>query len=436
MEKLELAKWASEYAIKKGADQSAVNVSNSRNIEISVRDGDIETLKETTENSLGLTIYLDHKYSGHFTNDLRKDSVKKLIDEAIIATKYLSADKFRELADPKYYPTDTSMDLKLLDADYDKLNTDERIRIAREIESAAVGVSDKIISASGSFSDSLTESVKVLSNGFEGVTKKSFFSISADVTVKDKNARPEDWAWSGNRFFNKLPTVSDIGTQAANRALRKIGQQKIESGQYDMLVENRTIGRLIGTLIGPMSARSLQQKNSFLEGMLDKTIASKKLTIIDNPFIEGATGSRLYDGDGIKAEKRIMIENGVLKNYYIDNYYGRKLGKAPTSSGTSNLIFDYGNLSLSEMIKSIDKGIFVTNFNGGNSNGTTGDFSYGIGGILIEKGVLTTPVYEMNITGNALEFWQKLAETANDAYTNSSWQPSSMLFEGIHFAGK
>lgn len=436
MEKLELAKWASEYAIKKGADQSAVNVSNSRNVEISVRDGDIETLKETTENSLGLTIYLDHKYSGHFTNDLRKESVKKLIDEAVIATKYLSADKFRELADPKYYPTDTSMDLKLLDADYDKLSTDERIRIAREIESAAVGVSDKIISASGSFSDSLTESVKVLSNGFEGVTKKSFFSISAGVTVKDKNARPEDWAWSGNRFFNKLPTFSDIGTQAANRALRKIGQQKIESGQYDMLVENRTIGRLIGTLIGPMSARSLQQKNSFLEGMLDKTIASKKLTIIDNPFIEGATGSRLYDGDGIKAEKRIMIENGVLKNYYIDNYYGRKLGKTPTSSGTSNLIFDYGNLSLSEMIKSIDKGIFVTNFNGGNSNGTTGDFSYGIGGILIEKGVLTTPVYEMNITGNALEFWQKLAETANDAYTNSSWQPSSMLFEGIHFAGK
>lgn len=99
MEKLELAKWASDYAIKKGADQTAVNVSNSRNVEVAVRDGDIETLKETTENSLGLYIYLDHKYSGHFTNDLRKESVKKLIDEAVAATKYLSADEFRELPD-------------------------------------------------------------------------------------------------------------------------------------------------------------------------------------------------------------------------------------------------------------------------------------------------------------------------------------------------
>jgi len=131
-----------------------------------------------------------------------------------------------------------------------------------------------------------------------------------------------------------------------------------------------------------------------------------------------------------------MVEKGVLKDYYIDNYYGRKLGLAPTASGSSNLIFDYGNRSLDEMIKSIDKGIFVTSFNGGNSNGTTGDFSFGIGGMLIEKGKLTIPVYEMNITGNALDFWQKLIETGSDAYTVSSWQPSSMLFEGIHFAGK
>jgi len=107
----------------------------------------------------------------------------------------------------------------------------------------------------------------------------------------------------------------------------------------------------------------------------------------------------------------------------------------PTSNGASNLIFDYGNQSLKEMIKSVDKGIFVTSFNGGNSNSTTGDFSFGIGGMLIENGELTIPVYEMNITGNALEFWKKLAAMGNDVYKMSSWRTSSMLFEGIDFAG-
>jgi len=277
MEKLELAKWAADYALKKGADQTAVNVSNSRNVEVAVRDGDIETLKETTENSLGLYIYLDHKYSGHFTNDLRQESVKKLIEEAVATTKYLSADNFRELPDPKYYPSGTPVDLNLSDKNYDKLTTDERIRLAREIEKTAVGVSDQIISAQGSFSDSMSESAKVLSNGFEGVTKKTFFSASAGVTAKDNDARPEDWDWSGNRFFDQLTDVSSVGKRAADRALRKIGQQKIDSGKYEMLVENRTMGRLLGMFVGPMSARALQQKSSFLEGMKGKSIASDKL---------------------------------------------------------------------------------------------------------------------------------------------------------------
>ena len=436
MKKLELAKWASEYAISKGAEQVAVDVSNSRNVQITVRDKEIETLKETTENSLNLSIYLDHKYSGHYTNDLRKESVKRLIDEGVKSTKYLSQDNFRELVDPKFYPKDLSKDLNLLDNSYDDLSTEERIRIAKEVEASGAAVSDKIISVSGSFSDSLSENIKVLSNGFEGMSKKSYFSVSAGVTAKDNDARPEDWAWQGSRFFNQLPDFSKIGTDAAQRALRKIGQKKIDSGIYDMVVENRTVGRLIGTLIGPMSARSLQQKNSFLEGKIGETIGSKLLNIVDDPLIESGMASRLYDGDGIAAKKRVMVENGILRNYYIDNYYGRKLGMDPTSSGTSNLVFSYGKKTLEEMIAGIEKGILVTSFNGGNSNGTTGDFSFGIGGMLIENGKITIPVYEMNITGNAVDFWQKLVETANDRYYSSSWQTPSMLFEGIHFSGK
>lgn len=435
MDKLELAKWASDYAQKQGASQTAVNVSSARQVQIDVRDSKIETLKETTENNLSINIYLDHKYSGHFSNDLRKESVKKLIDEAIASTKYLSADDFRELPEPKYFPSGTQKDLKLVDENHDKLTTEERIKIAKEIESTSVELSDKVISAQGSFSDSIRSSAKVLSNGFEGITESTYYSISAGVTVRDNDARPEDWAWSGSRFFDQLGSYPEIGKDATERAIRKIGQKKIETGKFDMLVENRTAGRLVNMLIGPMSARSLQQKSSYLEGMVGKPVASKKLTIIDDPFILSASGSRLFDGDGLASKRRVMIENGVLKNYYVDNYYGRKLDMELTSNGTSNLDFTGGGQSLDELIKGIDKGILVTSFNGGNSNGTTGDFSFGIGGVLIEKGKLTIPVYEMNITGSAMEFWKKLVAVGNDPFIASSWRTPSMLFEGINFAG-
>ena len=435
MNKLELAKWASDYALKKGASQVAVNVSNARRVTVDVRDSKIETLKETTENNLSINIYIDHKYSGHSSNDLRKASVQKLIDGAISATKYLSADDFRELPEPEYYPSGKKVDLNLVDKSHEDLSTEKRIKIAKEIEKSAMAVSDKIISAQGSFSDSYYSSAKVLSNGFEGTNSGTTFSVSASVTAGDGDARPEDWAWHSDRFFKHLKDPDAIGKDAAERAVRKIGQKKIETGKYDMLVENRTMGRLVYMMIGPMSARSLQQKSSFLEGMLNKDIASKKLTIIDDPLIPGAPGSRYYDADGIAAQQRTMIDKGVLNNYYIDNYYGRKLGMKLTSNGASNLVFAKGDKSLDQMIKSIDKGIFVTSFNGGNSNGTTGDFSFGIGGMLIENGKLTLPVFEMNITGNAIDFWNKLVDVGTDAFESSSWQTPSMLFEGINFAG-
>jgi PmbA protein len=435
MDKLELAKWAASFAKKQGASQTKVRVSNSRDVEIEVRDKKLEKLKETTQNSLSLDIYLDKKYSGHYTNDLRKESLERFIQEAVAATKYLSADEFRELPDPKYYPKDMSKELNLFDKKHDELTTDKRIEIAKKLEKTAVSQSDKIISATGGFYDSKYSSATVLSNGFEGTSESTYFTLGAEVTAKDKDARPEDWAYKGHRFYDKLPTAEELGKEAATRALQKIGQKKIESGKFSMLVENRSASRLIGMLIGPMSARSLQQKNSYLEGMLGKKVASDKFTMIDDPFILGGSGSRLYDGDGIASQKRVMIEKGVLKNYYIDNYYGKKLGLEPTSGGTSNLVFGYGEKSLKELIKSIDKGILVTSFNGGNSNPTTGDFSFGIGGMLIEKGLLVHPVYEMNITGNAKDFWAQLAEMGGDVYENSSWRRSSMLFDDVYFAG-
>jgi len=436
MNKLELTKWVNDFALQNGASQVEVNYSNNRRVEVQLRDDKIEKLKESTENSISLYLYIDNKFSGHSTNDIRKDSLKKFIKDAIASTKYLTADKYRILPNAKYYPKNINLDLGLVDANYDDLTTKRRKEIAAEIIEGAKTQSNKIISVTGSVSDSIYNSVKVMSNGFVGEKEGTNFSISSGVTVKDGDARPNDWDWASNHFFNKLPSFKNIGIEAAQRALRKIGQKKIDSGQYDMLVENRTVGRLLWMLLGPMNARSIQQKNSFLEGKLGTKIASNKLTLIDDPFIKSGMGSRLFDSDALASKKRVMIEKGVLKQYYVDNYYGRKLGLEPTVSGTSNVVLDYGKFSKKNLIKNIDKGILVTSFNGGNSNATTGDFSFGIGGVLIEKGVLTIPVSEMNISGNANDFWQKLVEIGNDINTFSSWRMASLLFEGIQFSGK
>ena len=154
--------------------------------------------------------------------------------------------------------------------------------------------------------------------------------------------------------------------------------------------------------------------------MLNKKIASEKMTVIDDPYLKKGLGSKLFDGEGLAAEKRVMIEKGVLKNYFIDNYYGKKLGWNPTTAGPSNMVYEYGSKSFDELLKEITKGIIVTGFIGGNSNSTTGDFSFGIVGLFVENGQIIKPVNEMNISGNAKEVWNQLVEMGNDPYQYSS----------------
>ena len=164
-------------------------------------------------------------------------------------------------------------------------------------------------------------------------------------------------------------------------------------------------------------------------------IGSDKLTIIDNPFIANGLGSRLYDGDGMAARRRPFLEKGVLKAYFISYYYSRKLSMEPTTGGYSNLVFENGRKTLTEMIKDVKKGILVTSFIGGNSNSLTGDFSYGIIGTYIEDGKLIKPVNEMNISGNQVDLWNQLVELGNDPYKYSSLRRPSLRFKDVQFSG-
>ena len=105
------------------------------------------------------------------------------------------------------------------------------------------------------------------------------------------------------------------------------------------------------------------------------------------------------------------------------------------SGDTTNLLFETGEMDFDALIASLDRGIIVTGFNGGNCNGTTGDFSYGIDGFLVEEGKIARPVSEMNISGNMKDLWMNLAEVGTDINDNSVWQTPSMLFSGVDFSG-
>ncbi|MBN1894055.1 TldD/PmbA family protein [bacterium] len=432
----ELAKWAITYAKKCGAQDAAVDVHDRREIQVQFRDQNIEKLQEANRHSLAIATYLNNRYSSQNTNNLKKDFLEKFIEEAVASTKYLSEDPYRKLPDPKYYSGREKKELDLRDPSYESVRTEDRIACARAAALASSSASDRIVSVTSGFSDNLTRMVKVHSNGFEGELEFTSFSLYSNPTLKDDEGKlVEEYAYGDTKNKADLPDPQKVGVEATKRALQRIGQKKIESGVMDMVVENRVASQVIWPLIGPMSASALQQKQSFLEGRLGQKITSERLTMIDDPFLIRGQGSRLFDGEGLAARCMPVIEKGILKTYYVDNYYGRKLGMEPTTGDTSNLVFAYGAKSCDEIISGISRGIFVTGFIGGNSNGTTGDFSFGISGMLIENGRQVKPVFEMNVSGNMLALWENLADVGNDPDIYSSWRTPAFHFRNVQFSG-
>jgi PmbA protein len=434
-EKEKLAEYVIDLAKKSGAHQIALNLAEERGVSLQYRDGEIEQLQESQQSGLSVQIYLDHKYSSHSTNDLRPESIQKFVENAVNATRFLTPDKFRILPDPEYYPGNTDIDLKLTDPAYETISTEDRLNRVRKIFESAKSQGDSIISVAAGFSDGVSSVLKVNSNGFSAYRTSTIYSVGAETTVRDNDSRPEDYFYASKRFLNDLPGPEFIGEKAARGALAKIGQAKIKSGIYNTIFESRAAIRLISMLLSPLSAAAIQQKSSYMEGLIGKAVASEKLGIFDKPFIEKGLGSRLYDGDGIATRERAIIENGILRLYFIDNYYGKKLGLEPNGGSGTNLLFKTGDRSLNQLMDQIGNGLLVTGFNGGNSNATTGDFSFGISGFLFENGLIVRPINEMNISGNAKTFWKQLIETGNDPYPYSSVQAPSLLFEGISFSG-
>jgi PmbA protein len=184
---------------------------------------------------------------------------------------------------------------------------------------------------------------------------------------------------------------------------------------------------------------------SFLEGSLGKQVFPEGMTLMDLARTPGKSGSRLYDTEGVATKNTSVIENGVVKQYFVNTYMASKTGISPTIEDISrpcmkpyikgeDLINPEKEVSLKDILKLCGNGIYVTGFNGGNCNPVTGDFSYGVEGFAFKKGKITHPVKEMLITGNMVELWNALIAAGTDARECSRWQIPTLAFEGVSFS--
>lgn len=433
----ELADWVIDQTKKAGANDCKVNLSKRRFVEINYRDRKPEVIKEATTQGLYLQVFINNRFAGQSTPDFRKSTLSGFITDVIESAKVMEEDPYRTLPDPKYYAGRSTSDLQLADPSQSQLTPEDRHDMAKTVEEACLkqGGSKVISVEAGEYDDTYEEFVKS-SNGFTGANRTTQCWTGATMTAQDEgDRRPAGYHWVGCRYRNDLPSLEEVGKIAAQRTLDLMGGKKIQTETLPIIIENRGVGRVLGGLQDPMWAGNIQQKRSFLADKKGQSIGSKLFTIQDDPFLTRGLGSMSYDGDGFPARKRNLVTEGTLNEFLVDWYYSRKLGWEPNSGSVSNLIIPPGTRSLEEIIKDMDRCLLITDFIGGNSNSTTGDFSVGIIGKLYNKGQFVQNVAEMNMADNHLKFWNKLVEVANDPWIYSSARLPSLVFDGVVVSG-
>ena len=432
-----LSNWIIKAAQDEGANDCKATITRSRQVTIRYRNHKPEVIKEASTQNLFLEIYLDGKYAFQSTPDLRQATLAGFIKKLISNAGYLEKDPFRSLPDPDLFMGRSDASIRIFDPSYNDFSPEQRHSLIKDVENACIDQGgEKVISVDAEISDQFNEFISLTSNGFEGENEGTRYGVETNMSVQDEGDRkPQGYSYFGTRMLNDLPSAETIAMHTTRDTMNQLGAKKIKTEKLPIIVENKNVSRILSGFLSAMNGQNLQQKSSFLLDKKGKQVGSKLLTLTDDPFIEKGLGSKLFDNDGFPTVKRTMIHKGILKEYFIDWYYSRKLESEPTTGSPSNLIIPQGNRAVDEIMKDLGRGILVTGFIGGNSNPTTGDFSNGIFGLLFDRGQVIHPVAEMNIADNHNEFWNKLVEVANDPWKYSSRMIPSLVFNDILVAG-
>lgn len=426
---------AVEMAQDAGANEARATASQSRDVEFEFRDGSLEKVKDTTSRSLNVEVYADGRYSSHQTTDLDPDRLRSFVTQAVAITRALEPDEYRKITPARLFANRPSDDLDLVDAAVAALSREQRLEWCEALDRIATD-HDKVISATAGVYDGSFELASISSNGFSGTRASTYCWYGSSVTLRDQDERrAEDWNYAGGAHVSTLPPASDVAQAALDRALARLGSQKGPTVKTRMLVDARAAGQLVGRLLGAATARRVQQGQSFWQDLVGKKAFSEQLTIVDDPLIQRGFGSRHFDDEGISARRIPIIEKGTVSNLYVDTYYGRKTGMEPTTGSASNRVIEPGRHSLDELLAAVGTGVYVTSWLGGNADSTTGDYSLGVRGHLIENGQIGRPVGEMNVTGNLRDLFGRLEMVGNDVYPYSATLSPSLVFGAVDFSG-
>lgn len=432
---IELVRESLDMARQAGACKARATLCRSEEDLVATLNGEVDRVTHCVDSSLSFALFADGRFGSFSTNKLDRDSLQDFLESSVKIVKTISKDECRDLPDPQRCcsKAKTGDELGLTDCRRENLSPKDRIRMALD----AAAYRDGILAEEGEYSDSVYKTVVMDTDGVLCLHSETSFDYGVEITVESDREKYSGYWWDSASHLDGLDARS-CGEKALMRARAQIGSNAVRGGRYNMVVDSEVASKMVSPVLRALNAFSIQQNNSFLVGSLGKKPFPEGLTIMDMPHIKGQTCSKLFDSEGVATEETPIIRSGEVCEYFVNTYMSRKLGIAPTVEEATRpkvLPWPENGLRREDILKMCGDGILVTDFNGGNSNPVTGDFSYGIEGFLFEGGKVSKPVSGMLVTGNFLSLWEKLIAAGDDTRSCMSKLIPTLAFADVDFSG-
>ena len=429
----EKASYCLDLAKKLGATDTSVIVRNSISETVSFRNKKLDESNRSDNLAVGITTYIGKKKSSISSSNLLKDNLNVLIEKCLETTKKTPEDEFNSLPDKDLLAKEVK-DLNLYDDTH--LNNENKIEYLKKLENF-VSNNKRIVNTESSFTEDKSNFILANSEGFCEGYKDSSFIASSVAVAKNETSMERDYEYTSKCHLKDIKDAEELGKLAAEKTIRKLNPKKISSEKISIIFDKRIAKGILSTFANAISSSAISRGTSFLKDKINEKIFSKDINIFDKPDILKGLGSRSFDSEGVISETLKLVEKGVLKNYLLDTYNGKKLNLKSNGrcGGSSNLYFEKGEVSYKDLLSSNSRCLYITETIGHGSNIVTGDYSVGATGFFVENGEFQYPINEITIAGNFKDMFKNIT-LANDLEFEYSTNSPTMLIEGMVVAGK
>ena len=418
-----------------GATSCEASVGTGSGFSVTARMGEAETVEHQRDKGLNVTCFINHKKGSASTTDFGDDAIRETVRAACTIAKNTSEDEFAGLIDPEYIARQVP-DLDLLHP-WD-ISPEDAIKLAIECENTARLFDPRISNSEGATVHSYSGShFYCNSHGFIGGWDWSTHSIDCSVIAEQDGMMQRDGWYSRMRDHTELENVRTIAETAATRTLQKLGARKLSTLSVPVIFDAQVASSLFSSFINAIMGGAQYRKSTFLLGKAGSRVFPEHITIDERPHIRKGAGSAPFDNDGMQTRDRTLVADGILQGYVLGAYSARKLGLQPTGNagGVHNLIVKTGEQDQQALLRTMNKGLLITDLIGFGINQVTGDYSRGASGFWVENGEIQYPVEEITVAGNLKDMYRQIVAVGNDVDTRRNIQTGSVLIENMTVAG-